>query len=549
MVARLRLSALVVTFAFVCSPLAFAQGAKPAPKTAKPPAKAAPAAKKPAAPAVVTPAVPPPPPPPSDVRFKTTYVNGEQTTQSTTYLRDNRERYELGDTILIKQRDQKRAVQINVASNTYLVTPDGATASASDAAAAPASGVVLTSVQIVDMGERKTAFGHEARRVRTVIDRQPQPGACDQSKVRIETDGWYIDPPKILATPAADATSSGTSCRDEIKATETGDPKLLGFPISYRTTFTEPDRKDATPVLVSMDITEFEVVRLEAALFEIPAGMTEATSPQQLAKAISDANEVKLAQGTDTTAARDKKPGTLRVGVPEITNKTSQTIDTRAMRTRLVAELEDQKIDVVPMAAAPQPALEARAKELGVDYLLVAEVTDLKASKPGGLTRIMKSTAKEDANKDITEAKLSVQLLPPGGKPRLSKTSSGKDGGVGLRTGFGLAKFAGSMYLRMYMGGYASQLSALGAARMMNLGGMNPALMQMQSSFGAGRIGGSGFDRTAGAALYVMQQTMAGASAAGESQSGPSFDAALDDAIQDAGKEVVDSMKKAAVRK
>ncbi len=49
--------------------------------------------------------------------------------------------------------------------------------------------------------------------------------------------------------------------------------------------------------------------------------------------------------------------------------------------------------------------------------------------------------------------------------------------------------------------------------------------------------------------MFVMQQTMAGASAGGESQGGPSFDAALDDAIQDAGKEVVDSMKKAAAVK
>ena len=49
--------------------------------------------------------------------------------------------------------------------------------------------------------------------------------------------------------------------------------------------------------------------------------------------------------------------------------------------------------------------------------------------------------------------------------------------------------------------------------------------------------------------MYVMEQTMAGAAAGGSSQDGPSFDAALDDAIQDAGKEVVDSVKKAAVRK
>ena len=548
---RLRLSVLIAAFALAGAPLALAQGAKPAPKTAKPPAKSAPAAKKPVTPAVVIPPAPPPPPPPSDVRFKTTYVNGEQTTASSTYIGEHRERYELGDTILIKQKDQQRVVQISLASNTYLVTPEIATVAAPDAVPATGSGVVLTTVAIVDTGERKAAFGHEARRVRTVIDRQPQPGACDQSKVHIETDGWYIDPPKALGVTSADTPAAGARCKDEIKATETGDPKLLGFPISYRTTFTEPDSKDATPMVVAMDITEFEVLKLDAALFEIPAGLTAAAGPQQLAKAISDANEVKLAQGTDPVVVRVKKPGILRVGVPEITNKTSQTIDTRAMRTRLVAQLEEQKLDVVPMAAAAQPVLDARAKELGVDYLLVAEITDLKASKPGGLTRIMKSTAKEDATKDITEAKLSVQLVPPGGKSRLSKTSSGKDGGIGLRTGIGLAKFAGSMYLKFYMGGMlGSQLSALGAAQMMNLGGMgNPALMQIQSSLGAARMGGSGLDRTAGAAMYVMQQTMAGAAMGGESQDGPSFDAALDDAIQDAGKEVVDSMKKAAAVK
>ena len=72
------------------------------------------------------------------------------------------------------------------------------------------------------------------------------------------------------------------------------------------------------------------------------------------------------------------------------------------------------------MAAASPAELQTRATELGVDYLLMAEITELKASKPGGLTRVMKTTSGEDAAKDVTEAKLSVQLVPPGGKPRLS---------------------------------------------------------------------------------------------------------------------------------
>ena len=81
---------------------------------------------------------------------------------------------------------------------------------------------------------------------------------------------------------------------------------------------------------------------------------------------------------------------------------------------------------------------------------------------------------------------MSVQLVPPGGKARLATTTSGKDGGAGFKTGLGVAKFAGSMYLRsFYMGGmYGSPMGALNTMRMMNMGGMgmlgNPALMQMQ---------------------------------------------------------------------
>jgi hypothetical protein len=70
--------------------------------------------------------------------------------------------------------------------------------------------------------------------------------------------------------------------------------------------------------------------------------------------------------------------------------------------------------------------------------------------------------------------------------------------------------------------------------------------MQMQAGLGPS-IGGSAVDRTAGAAMYVMEQAMSGASAG--SQDGPSFDSALNEAIQDAGKEVIDSVKKAATVK
>ena len=537
---RLRMTASIVALIVIGSgfPL-LAQGTKPAP-----PPKKAPAKPVPPKPVAVPPAPAPAPPPPADVRFKTTYTTGDQVTDSTTFIQGPRERYELGDIILIKQRDQKRTIQISRASNTYLVTADADAAVASAPADPPRPpGVVIVNISVVDLGERKDAFGRTARRVRTVIDRQPQPGACDQSKLLIETDGWYIDQPKALATPVdTGAPATGTpGCQDEIKTTENGEPTLLGFPVGYRSTFTAADDKDAKPMVVAMEVTEFEVLKLDGALFDPPAGMTAAANMAEYAKSVGDANEAKLAKATPASDVYPaKKPGTLRVGVPEVANKTTTTVDTRALRARFIAELENQKIEAIPMTAAPPAELAARAIELGVDYLLVAEINDLKVSKPGGLTRMMKVTAGDAATKDITEAKVNVQLLAPGSKPRLSKSANGKDGGVGFKTGLGVAKFAGSIYLKMYMGGmYGGQMNAFSSFGMMNMGGAGGSL----------GMGGSGVDRTATAASYIMQQVMANAAAGGGADGGPSFDAALGDAIEDASKDVVESIKKATPAK
>lgn len=532
MVARLvvLLSSLALA---VPSPVA-AQGTKPAPKTAKPPAKAAPATKKPATPEPA--AAPAPPPPPTDVHYKTKYTTGDQVTESTTFITNQRERYELGDIILIKQRDQKRNVEISRSANTYVVIPDDAPAQAPPAPRPP--GVVNVTVSITDAGDRKDVFGQTARHVRTSIDRIPDAGACDQSRIRTEIDGWYIDMPKVMAAAPEPVKGPATGCADEIKTAASGDAKLLGFAISYRTTLTDLADKETAPSESSMDVSELEVLKLDAALFEIPANLAAVADLRAFTKAISDANETKLATAAVEAVAPAKKAGTMRVGVPEFANKTTQSVDARALRSRIIRELEAQKVEAVPMVAGTQADLDARARELGVDYLLMTEITELKVSKPGGLTKVMKATAKEEA-RDITEAKLNVQLVPPGGKARLTKNNSGKDGGVGFKTGLKLAKVAGAVYMKFYMGGMMmGQMSALNQMQMMNMGGMGNVGSMMPIGYG------SSVDRTAGAASYVMQQVLAGA--AMSASQGPSFDAALEDAIADAGKDVVESIKKAA---
>jgi hypothetical protein len=425
--------------------------------------------------------------------------------------------------------------------------------------------VVTVTTTIMDTGERKTAFGLQARHVKTTIDKQPAPGACDPAKQHIEMDGWYVD----LAMPAPSASDVapqqvpvGVGCVDEIKATQNGDPKVLGFPIGYSTTIVGDDGK---PNVVSMEITELEVTNLDATLFDVPSGMTEAGNLQALTKAISDADETKLAQQltaqTPPTPAVQNTPGAPLVGVPEVVNKTTQQIDTRALRGRLVSELADAKLNAAPLAGS-QADIAQVAGSHGYDYVLVAEITDLKVSKAGGgLGGVLKAASKVAGGgtaQDPTEAAVTIKLVQPDGKARYTTTAKGKDGGFDMKTGLGVAKFAGTMYMNMMTG--KMMMNALNQSMTGNLGGMgmlgNPAMMNMQTQGLGMKAGmqmgmGMGIDPTAGAASFLMQQSMASNTALSgvPGQGGASFDAALGEALQNAAKSVAENLKKADPKK
>jgi len=508
------------------------------------------------------PAEPPPPPRPvaQDLRMKTVYTTGDQKTESVTYRKGERERFEFGDVVLLKQHDLKRTVQIMKAANSYMVVPDGSAPALPATAAAPNAspqkpGVVTMTTTVMDTGERKMMLGREARHAKMVIDKQPAPGACEPAKQHIETDGWYVDL-TIPAQAASDVASSQApaGCVDEIKATQFGDPKVLGFPIAYSTTITGDDGK---PNVVSMEITELEITTLDAALFDIPPGMTDAGNLQALTRAVSDANETKLAQelAAPTTAVQKTTPGAPLVGVPEIVNKTPQQIDTRALRGRLVSELADTKLNAAPLAGT-QADLAQVAGSHGYDYVLVAEITDLKVSKAGGgiggLVKAASKVAGGGTGQDPTEAAVTIKLVQPDGKARYTTTANGKDGGFDMKTGLGVAKFAGTMYMNMMTG--KMMMNALNGSMANNLGGMgmlgNPAMMNMQTQGLGMKAGmqmgmGMGIDPTAGAASFLIQQSMASNTvlSGGPGQS-PSFDVALGEALQNAAKAVAENLRK-----
>ena len=528
---------------------------RPAAPTAKPPA---PSTAKPAAPAAVKPAEPAPPPKPvvQDLRMKTVYTAAAQKTESVTYRKGQRERFEFGEVVVIKQHDLKRTLQIMRAANSYMVVPDGAppavpVPAGAPGAAAPTPGVVTVLTAITDTGERKTLFGLQARRVRTVIDKQPAPGACDPAKLHIETDGWYVDLPVPAQTAQDVVPPLPAGCVDEVKATVTGDPKVLGFPISYATTILGEDGK---PSVVAMEISELEITTLDAALFDVPPGMAEAGNLQALTRAVSDASEAKLAAALSASApAIEKTPGVALVGVPEIVNKTNQQIDTRMLRGRLVSELAELKLNAAPLAAAPNVAQQAGAH--GYDYVLVAEVTDLKVSSGGGIGGVLRAASKVaggGSSAEPTEAAITIRLVQPDGKARYTTTSKGKNGGgLDAKTGLGLARFAGTMYMNMMTG--RMMMNALNQSMAGNLGGMgmlgNPSLMNMQTQglgMRAGMQAGLGLDPTAGAASFLMQQSMASNALTSGllGAQGPSFEEALGDALKNAAKSVSDNLRR-----
>ena len=87
----------------------------------------------------------------------------------------------------------------------------------------------------------------------------------------VETDGWYIDMPKVMTASATTVQPSagGSGCADEVKTTDSGDAALLGFAISYTTTLTDLADKDAKPAVSSMEVSDFAILKLDPSLFAL----------------------------------------------------------------------------------------------------------------------------------------------------------------------------------------------------------------------------------------------------------------------------------------
>jgi hypothetical protein len=391
------------------------------------------------------------------VKYKVTMNAGGQvqSNETLTMIKGARERSEshMGygyDTINITQCDLKRTIQINDKVKKYLITPmevDTSTATntpATSPAPSPANpsrtgGVVTYVTSTVDTGERRAMFGFTARHVKTSTSIQSSPDACNQNNFRTELDGWYIDlsvefncnPGGPGATYSRPVTGG---CRDQVKFRREGNGKV-GYPLIE--TMTMYDGSGRATFSNTKEVLELSRESLDIALFDIPAGYTQAMSQQEMYAAPSAADVMGNVTGatpgnmpnvsTPSPAGNEaKQPGAMRVGVVQINNKSGKPVAADTLRLRLISEIQGSGVEAIALNGTSEAELNAEAKAKQCDYILYSDLAALKMSKLGGLL----GSVSRAGGLGKTESKMEFKLFAVGEtSPRLQSSSTAKEEG------------------------------------------------------------------------------------------------------------------------
>ena len=398
---------------------------------------------------------------------------GGQSMQSTSMIKGARERSETSinagaysmHAVNITQCDMRRTIQINDSARKYLITPmdagssggnDTSTVGAPPKTAAQQGGVVTTTVNTVDTGERKEMFGFTARHLKRTTIMDSSPDACNPGQMKIETDGWYINLEYGLSCPTNRPPQTGRpsagGCRDRYVYKTTG-PANLGYPLQETTTMYGAN--GASMYSMTREVIELSRQTLDAALFDIPAGYTEAKSQEEMSAAPSmtemqrqqeqqeaerrmrEEQERNQAEAKSASISRPQNnpsaqtaasnpAARMRVGIMEFNNKTKTSISTDSLRDQLIASLASKGVDAIALnASSPSEAVtEARAKQC--TYILYTDIATLKApstgKKIGGLLGRVTGAGSSDSGK--AEVRLDFRLLATGSSSPTAQSSA-----------------------------------------------------------------------------------------------------------------------------
>jgi len=361
-----------------------------------------------------------------DLKIKTRTTVMGHSTENTVYIKGARQRSEMsfggrGGMATITQCDQKRMITIvgdhcsvsSIGSGGETSCPSmpampSMSGMAEESSAPPRKGGVITITRTsTDTGERQDMFGYKAKHIRSTMMMVSSPDACNQSNMKMETDGWYADVSTTFSCGDESVRAfacggpmgrSQPQCRDRIVMKGGGGGAIPGFPLK-QTTMMNSEHGNFT---MTTEVVELTSTTLDAPLFDMPAGcqttdMAAAMGGPEASPAADTtqtpapaANQAPTPQPTVGPAppatVAPKTPGVMRVGVVKIKDMSGQNLPTENLRINLMSEISARHMEAVPLEAeTPQKDVEAEARAKECDYILYTVPTQVKEPGTGGL--------------------------------------------------------------------------------------------------------------------------------------------------------------------
>jgi hypothetical protein len=251
--------------------------------------------------------------------------------------------------------------------------------------------------------------------------------------MKIETDGWYINLEYGLSCPAnrppqMGRGAAGAGCRDRYVYKTTG-PSNLGYPLQETTTMYGAD--GAAMYTMTKEVVDLSRATLDAGLFDIPAGYTEARDREDLNGVANTAGVMPGGRNSTVPSSVQSPQSTpaaarIRVGVVEFNNKTKTSVSTDSLRDQLIASLASRGVEAIALnASSPSEAVtEAQAKQCA--YILYTDIATLKApstgKKIGGLLGRATGVGSGDSGK--AEVRLDYRLVATGSSSPTAQSSA-----------------------------------------------------------------------------------------------------------------------------
>ncbi len=354
----------------------------------------------------------------ADLKIKTRTTVMGHSSESTVYIKGARERSEMsfgghGSAVSIMQCDQKRMVTISNDQCMVMplggsemscpVTPNmaamGRGTDEREAAAPRKGGVVTITRTATDTGERQDMFGYKARHIRSSMTMESSPDACNQSHMKMETDGWYADLANFSCAEesyrafACGGPGAKRGCQDRV-VMKGGGGASMGYPLKQTTSITMGQGTYTT----TTEVVELTNATLDAPLFDMPPGCKVTEMPG--AAPSTDSSEAKAAPEPPAAATPAAQPaaspevamtpkaaGVVRIGVVKIKDATGESLPTDSLHLNLLSEFARHQFDVVDLTAeAPLKDVESEARSKQCDYFVYTVPTQVKDPGTGGVS-------------------------------------------------------------------------------------------------------------------------------------------------------------------